>query len=415
MSRCCADFTPSSATIPRSTRSPCTIFASPPDQNAFHEAFADIVALLSVFSVPEVVERLLGPADAQGTIAAAEVAPERLKRSALFSLAEELGGALRPGQGGGLRRSVDLLARPDWAKGRDFSEPHALGEVLVAAVMQTLHEMWTGRLRSIVQGERVNRGIVAEEGVKSAQHLLTMAIRSIDYTPPLEFEFKDFLDAMLVSDERTAPDDEHHYRDALRDAFGRFGIRQPQGQMIDLTRDPPTYEHINFEALRGDRDEVFRFLWENADRLDVCRDFYTVVDRVTPAARVGPDGFIVAETVATYLQTVSGTLAELERMAARPAYQHWSGGVPFAAPRGLAKDTEVQIWGGGALIFDQFGRATFHQTKPLLDWERQSRRLAHLVARGLADTRGRYGFSGGVARGQRFAVVHAPGDGDEGW
>jgi hypothetical protein len=190
---------------------------------------------------------------------------------------------------------------------------------------------------------------------------------------------------------------------------------QPAGQMIDLTRRPPVYEHINFSALRSDRDEVFRFLWENADLLDVCRDFYTYVDRVTPAARVGPDGFIVNETVATYIQSVNATVAELERLSRRPAYRKWSA-APFIPPKRMPKDTPVQIWGGGALIFDQFGGAKFHQTKPLLDWERQSRRLSYLYEQGLADTRGRFGFSFGASRGQRFAAVHQPaGRSGEGW
>jgi hypothetical protein len=66
----------------------------------------------------------------------------------------------------------------------------------------------------------------------------------------------------------------------------------------------------------------------------------------------------------------------------------------------------VQVFGGGTVIFDQFGSAKYHQTKPLQDWQRQSRRLDYLVRSNLHDTRQRFGFSLGTSRGQLFAEFH---------
>lgn len=368
-----------------------------PDQPAFHEAFADIVALLSVFSTRAVVEHLLGEADGRGRIAAELVSPEALGTNTLLSLAEQMGAEVHAERGKPLRRSVDLPASDAWRNDPAFQEPHRRGEVLVAAVMQTFLSMWLGRLGPLIHGEGLDRARAAEEGAKSADHLLTMVIRSIDYLPPVEFEFADFLDAILVSDKELAPEDAHEYRDALSQGFGIFGIFQPRGRTIDLSTEParPLYRNLHFGALRTDPDEVFRFIWENAGLLDINVTFYTSVEDVRPAIRVGPDGFVVSESVADYVQILQGSAAELADKG-------------LTVPRGLPGDTPLQMFGGGTLIFDEFGGAKFHQRKPLLDWERQGRRLAYLVESGLQDTRGRFGFSLGTPLGQRFAEFHRP-------
>ena len=82
-----------------------------PDQAAFHEAFADIVALLSVFSVGGLVETVLGRADARGRIPAARVERLQLERTALTSLAEQFGEATSGVRGSALRRSLELPER----------------------------------------------------------------------------------------------------------------------------------------------------------------------------------------------------------------------------------------------------------------------------------------------------------------
>ena len=68
--------------------------------------------------------------------------------------------------------------------------------------------------------------------------------------------------------------------------------------------------------------------------------------------------------------------------------------------------TPVQLFGGGTLIFDQFGRLKLHVHKRLDDWRRQQKRLDHLARTGRHDASRRLGFSDSAARGQTFAQLH---------
>jgi hypothetical protein len=368
-----------------------------PDQAAFHEAFADIVALLSVISIQEIVERLLGDADAQGRIPVERLDEKQLTETALFGLAEQFGDALHAERGGGLRRSVRITPSASWRTDPAFDEPHRRGEVLVAAFTRTLLRMWLERLQPLRTSDRVDRARAAEEGATAAGHLLAMAIRSLDYTPPVELEFEDFLDAVYVADAELVPDDDHHYRRSLTQAFEEFGIRRPTPGITDLTGllGPSSRQPLHFDALRTDRDEVFRLLWENTQPLGLDPTAYTQVERVRPTVRVAPDGFVISESVADYIQLLAGTASELAALG-------------LQIPAGVPADAQIQLQGGGTVVFDQFGGPKFHHAKPLADWDRQGRRLAYLARTGVKDTRGRYGFSFGTPRGQWFADFHRP-------
>jgi hypothetical protein len=368
-----------------------------PDQPAFHEALADIVALLSIFSLPAVVRTLLGDPDAAGRLSTTQIGERALRRTALFSVADQLGSVLSS-HGGALRRSVDMKPSAAWRADPAFVEPHRRAEVLVAAVMRTLLRMWRERLPAITSRGGADRDRVAEEGATAAGHLLRMMTRGVDYLPPVELEFEDVVDAVLTADEVVAPDDEHGYREALEQEFGAFGIARPVDRIADLSSGPqPVYDRMNYAILRSDRDELMRFIWDNADVFGIDRAWRTRVDSVRPAVRIGPDGLVVPEVVATYVQELELTGADLA-----------ATGVTL--PPGIEDATELQVLGGGVLVFDQFGRAKLHQRKPLADWERQERRLAYLAERGLADTRGQFGFTLSMPRGQRFAALHVAGD-----
>ncbi len=414
-----------------------------PDQLAFHEALADLVAMLSVFTVPGVALRLLRPREGRihfpCDAEAAALADEGERRTALVDgrarelmqspltrLGEQV-GAVRSEDGNGagrqateLRWSVLLEVGTAW---REYAEPHRRAEVLVAAFMQTLVTMWAGRLAPLrPDPEGVDAERVAEEGVKSARHLLGMLLRALDYLPPVDLTFPDVIDAVLTADRRVAPDDEHGYREALEQTFARFGIEPPPHRIVDAdgvvalteehaardrhdapeaavepdpdagSEDRLRYEHLNLAALRTSPEEVFQFIWNNAALLKVDVRYPTRVERVLSSTRVGPDGLVVTEVLADYTQTLRTTVGALP-----PG---------ITAPEEMAPDAAVELWGGGVLVFDQFGRFRLHQRQPILDVQRQTERLRHLSRHGSRGHDGVLGAADPVGNEQRFALLH---------
>lgn len=372
-----------------------------PDQAAFHEGFADVVALLSVFSLRAVVEVCLGPEDGEGRISRDAVTAQRLRESVLTGVAEQLGDVLTQGRGA-LRQSALTPPPPGWDQDPAYAEPHARGQVLVAVVLDVLIDIWIQRMEPLLAPDSgrsprsIDRARAAEEGAKAAGHLLTMLIRGLDYLPPVEFEFGDFVAAVTLADKEVVSDDDLGYRDKLVYRFARSGVLADPGASHDLLRGDirPSYDGMNFSAMRTDADEVFRFVWQNAPQLEIDTDYYTHVESVRPSQRVGPDGLIVAESVADYVQMLEMTAGELQQL------------LPAGLPDGMDPGTPVQLLGGGTLVFDQFGRAKLHMRKRLADWDRQQRRLAYLHGRGYYDRRGGLGFANPVPRGQAFAELH---------
>ena len=74
----------------------CPRYVEPglPDQPAFHEALADLVALLSVFELKHVLRNQLQRRVGSNRVPAAAVTPEKLGETCLFAIAEQLGNAL---------------------------------------------------------------------------------------------------------------------------------------------------------------------------------------------------------------------------------------------------------------------------------------------------------------------------------
>jgi subtilisin family serine protease len=208
-------------------------FAEPtnPDVLAFHEAFADIVALLQRFSIPAVLENEIQRT--QGNIEA---------ESLLGSLAVQLGRAT--GGRAALREAIGTTQDGVWVRhDPDPTEldrrlaPHSRGAILVAAIFDAFLAIYRTRTADLLRIATGGTGLqpsgaihpdltrrLAGEAATSATHVLTMCIRALDYLPPLDVTFFEYLRALITADFDLVRDDRHNYRVAFVESFRRWGI-----------------------------------------------------------------------------------------------------------------------------------------------------------------------------------------------
>lgn len=206
-----------------------------PDVLAFHEAFSDIVALFQHFTFPEVLKHQI--AKTRGDLS---------KQNLLGELAVQFGTAI--GRYGSLRSAIGKIEKGEWVpvvpNPNDYTrtlEAHDRGSILVAAIFEAFLSIYKKRIADLLriatggsgvlpegelQPDLVNR--LANEASKTAQHVLNMCIRAIDYCPPVDITFGDFLKAIITADFDLVSADSHYYRLAFIDAFRRRGI-YPEG------------------------------------------------------------------------------------------------------------------------------------------------------------------------------------------
>lgn len=356
-----------------------------PDQAAFHEGFADVVALLSVLSDKGLVARIL---EVQAKdlpmegVRSGEIPPqidrkylhdEKFRESVLFGLAQQMGQEMSGVRGRALRRSVESLKPEDIdLESDDLQAAHRRGEVLVSIIMHAFIEIWVDRLERLAgNGTTVATEWVAQEAADIADELLHLTIRALDYTPPVHLEFGDYLSALLTADYETRPDDgRYRFQAHLRSMFGRFGVEPAAGQDLDGRWLPPDlqidYATTRFDSLRRDPDEAFRFVWANAAAIGLRDIAHTRVLSVRPSYRRAPqDGLGVRETVVECLQLLTLEASELNSLA------------NLRKPRDLPADTEITLQGGVTLVFDERGNLKFAIRKPLHPGESASNRRAH--------------------------------------
>ena len=204
------------------------------DMLAFHEAFADLVALFQHFTYPEILAHEM--ARTRGALASQESVLVQLAGE--FGRATGLRGALRDAIG---RRdpATGLWTRhePDAAEIATALEPHARGKLLVAAVFDAFLSIFTGRTADLLRLCTGGTGVLpagalhpdlvarlAEEARKAADHVLTMCVRALDYCPPVDLTFGEYLRALITADVDLHAEDDREYRVAFIEAFRQRGI-----------------------------------------------------------------------------------------------------------------------------------------------------------------------------------------------
>ena len=201
------------------------------DVAAFHEAFADIVALFNHFSHKELVEQAIG--ETRGEV----------NSDLLFGLGKQFGEAINGEAGGALRRALKRGEGPDSTiepegmyGGIAPREEHNRGSILVAAIFEAYLRAYrrrTEKLLRVIYASKPRDArdlstevveLLAEAAQNVAGHFLRICIRAIDYCPPVDIRFGTFLRALITADIDAVPDDTYGYRDAFITAFRRRNI-----------------------------------------------------------------------------------------------------------------------------------------------------------------------------------------------
>ena len=358
---------------------------SHPDVPAFHEAFADLVAVFQHFTLTDIVRSAI--AKTRGRLESAEV---------LVDVAQELGRALS-GNGRALRTLATVrmpddqrpycpaCSGPTGSSLQSGSEnaddnPHVHGNRLSSAVFSAFLAIYERRAKPLVKLATQGTGrlpagelsadlldALTNEVGSVAKQFLTICVRAVDYCPPVDVRYGDFLRALITADVDSVPDDRFGYRDAIIKAFGQHGIYGEGARSMgedDLLWHSPSmriepikalsYGQIQFDgdpARPVDASEMRRqahALGELVVQRHYAREFGLVspddelfqsggyelprIESVRTLRRVGPDRSVLFESVAEVVQC---------RWVTMPS------GVRF------------RFYGGSTLILDSQGQLRF--------------------------------------------------------
>ncbi len=381
--------------------------ATSQDTPAFHEAFADIVALFQHFSMREAMIdtiRRTGGLFYRSKVAAdvagakdPEIGAELSTDNPLVGLAHQFGEAM------GMRKALRsaLGTKPNSRDIDTTFEPHLRGAILVAAVFDAFFTIYVKRSRDLLRMAGAGAGNsfagdlhpdlaqrLCNEATKVADHMLNICIRALEYCPPVDIRFGEFLRAMITADSDLLPDDSWGYRAEIIQAFRLRGIvpedvasyseeslrwKSPLAGGKPL----PACKGLHFDVLRETDDgsaklnrerasENAKLLWRYATNSANCSALGLVKRRSEkepaiqvasfhPVHRVAPDGRLEVDFVVQYLQH-----ADIPSDPKDPA----SGSMPFR--------------GGSTVIFNHHGDVRYVIQKSIASQSRMERQRAYL-------------------------------------
>jgi hypothetical protein len=368
-------------------------FALPtgPDVLAFHEALADLVAVFQHFSYPQVVLEALRRS--RGDLRGAAL---------LVEIGRQFGHTIHGSSGARpLRTAFDVETAAGAPRRYDAQlAPHELGSVLVGALFAAFVAVFdrkTERYRLLATngtgvlppGEMPSAlcEVLADEASQLASQFLAICIRAVDYCPPVDVEFGEYLRALITADRDVVRDDRWGYRELLIAAFRERDI-YPRGVSF-LAEDALLWSgprrrlapvpELSFAELRfrGDpgqmagRRELRRqacalgrlvtrpehldvFGLVRAGRSPAGLTQIPCVESIRASRRVGPDGQVVFDLVAEVTQ---------QRIVADPAGR-------------------LAFYGGTTVILDPQGGVRFVVSKRVGNEERLARQRAYVDGRG---------------------------------
>ena len=397
-----------------------------PDVLGFHEAFADIVALFQHFTVPEALRDQI--AKTRGDLG---------QQSLLGQLAQQFGQGI--GRYGALRDAIGhievrngktewKLTEPSPTDYKNATEAHDRGAVLVSAVFEAFLDIYRNRSRDLIRLATGGTGVLppgdiphdlvnrlAREASKTASHVLNMCIRALDYSPPVDMTFGDYVRALITADRDLVPDDDLGYRVAFLQAFRRRGIY------------PESVRNLSIESVSWDGPEVdlkteellrdMKLTWDlHANRLRAYESsrlnafiFHKWIKDSVCAEQTHSLGFSRAKTLR--VDKEEGTLSPFEVHSVRPVRRVGPDGqqqldVVVEITQSWMTSTGHRYRGGSTMIIDvEANRVRYVIRKRVGHAQRIFNQKEFRLA--LADTSIRSNYYDDISRGREpFAVLH---------
>ncbi len=348
------------------------------DVLAFHEGFADIVAIFQHFTfrsmLAEEIQKTRG---------------DLRSPSVLGELAAQFGRAT--GGGKALRAAIED-GPPEPGLYQTVTEPHERGSILVAAVFDAFFGAYQDRIKDLVRIATGGTGRLPEgdlhpdlvdriagEASKTARIFLTMCVRAFEYLPPVDVTFGDYLRALITADYETVVSDDRGLRARLIEAFRARGVtldgvpslgeesvrwpRRDDGLKLDfvpldeaLGATVRVFDRGPHRATRsGEPDEgrwaksLSAFASRHAGDLGLDPALKCRVGGLHSVFRISPSGQLVVELVTQIVQ-------EDASLRGDPAY----GG--------------VKVLGGCTVVADAEGGIRYVVAKPLTRGRREAQR-----------------------------------------
>lgn len=313
-----------------------------PDVPAFHEAFADLAALFRHFSHKEALLDTIqktggrlyqfhlqpdaGITEKEGARIQGQFAAD----NPLVGLAQQFGEAR--GAGKALRSALGAPPNPKLIKDPDL-EPHQRGAILVSAVFDAYFTIYMRRTAELFRIFRASGGsgdsvelsvamanLLADSASRTAEDLFQICARAIDYCPPVDVTFGDFLRAVMTADRDLYPADEVGMRDAFMQAFRLRGIVPEDAEYFSedslcwpqVPRERlPRLEGLIFgdpngltNAEKDQNGDLLRsYAKKNAAQLGFRPDLSISVPSFHSAFHIAPDGSLRVDMVVEMSQT----------------------------------------------------------------------------------------------------------------
>jgi hypothetical protein len=313
-----------------------------PDVAAFHEAFADLAALFRHFSHKEALLDTIQKTGGQlyqyhlkpdsgvdAQMDGATIQADLPSSNPLVGLAQQFGEAR--GTGKALRSALGQRPDPNAIKNPDL-EAHERGAILVSAVFDAYFTIYLRRTADLFRIFRAGGGntnslelsasmanLLAAAASRTAEDFFQICARAIDYCPPVDITFGDYLRAVMTADRDLHPIDRDGVRDAFMQAFRLRGIVPRDAEYFSEDalcwpqvppRSLPAVDGLIFgdpnglirEEKNTNGDVLRAYALTNATLLGFQAGTAIEVPSFHPAFRLAPDGSLRVDMVVEMAQ-----------------------------------------------------------------------------------------------------------------